>query len=80
MSHTLFKLRGLDDLGLEVTGDIVGRRSVIGGITYTITARWVVGVERFVERYVIEIYTKTVPLRRVIGKETDLENWESCHF
>ena len=77
VGRTLFILRGLDYLGLEVAWDIIGRRSIIGDIAYAITSSRVVGIEWLVDRYVVEIHTETVPLRRAIGKETDLENWKS---
>jgi hypothetical protein len=74
MCGSLFVLRGLNDLGLEVAGQVVGRRSVVGGVAYAVAASGVVGIEWLVYRYVIEVYTKSVSLSLTVGKETDLEN------
>jgi hypothetical protein len=75
MGDALLVLCRCNDLRLEVAGDVVGCGAVVGEVTYAVTTSRVVGVERPVDRDIVEVYSESVPLRLAIGKKTDLENW-----
>lgn len=68
MRRALLILCRCNNLRLEVAGDVVGCGAVVGEIADAVTTSWVVGVERPVDRDVVEVYSESVPLSLTIGK------------